>query len=731
MIKRKFKLFHVFKTLIGTYIFILLIPIFLSIVLSNKAKDIELERRIDGYTAELNQGMNIFEKKLRDYDEYGRHYMYNHELDIILKQEQIEPGNKDMYKISAFHKNLVSRLSFSSELPDFCMLFQNGISMNRWMLIDDPEFFYSNKRRYHNYSYETFIEESFGTKERNILPMAMVLNNGIEKKAVTYNYPIWRVYTDVKQKADAVLQILITENELLTYFGLILDEPESGVYIMDEDKKIIARLGKTEYDTFLELDKKGHTTVGEMETITLQSERGYYYSMVVPTKVAISDAKELHQTFIQWILFFTVLDIGLGVFFAFRYTRPIKNIIKNINQFVGKNSGEYTLENHKVYKSEYDVIEEGVEHLMSDLRNYRSFSFNNCLLSGEFLTNEEVIYEGKQIGEKYGNMQYIVVALSTSEHEANQFGLLSIVSCCVMNDKTILICGYEVGKSRELIYSEIKELKVNLEAIEEKKINIGVGLVYANETEIAFSYNQSLIALGSIESNVEKDGEIVFYADFSFDKSIIYFSNEMGQKLLNITRKGDLIALEKELDMIIYENINKRNLSIIMKKLLVSDIVSIVLVLMNEDITIENIHSVEEILSLNDFSQAMERVKDEFMRLCRHNKIQQENKKENYRYMLTEYIMEHYTDTQLTLGKMADDLSLSEGYLSGFFKEHTGEVFSKYLERVRIEKAKELIKEGGYKIEEISERVGYSNSGSFRRAFKKVTGVSPSSWKNE
>ena len=48
-----------------------------------------------------------------------------------------------------------------------------------------------------------------------------------------------------------------------------------------------------------------------------------------------------------------------------------------------------------------------------------------------------------------------------------------------------------------------------------------------------------------------------------------------------------------------------------------------------------------------------------------------------------------------------------------------------YIEKLRIEKACHLIKNTDMKITEIAETVGYASGASFRRAFKKVTGVSP------
>lgn len=74
---------------------------------------------------------------------------------------------------------------------------------------------------------------------------------------------------------------------------------------------------------------------------------------------------------------------------------------------------------------------------------------------------------------------------------------------------------------------------------------------------------------------------------------------------------------------------------------------------------------------------------------------------------------------------------ISPDYVSKFFKENTGFGFTKYATKVRIDKACELLGDGNYNIEKISEAVGYSSALSFRRAFKNYTGISPSDYRRQ
>jgi two-component system response regulator YesN len=92
---------------------------------------------------------------------------------------------------------------------------------------------------------------------------------------------------------------------------------------------------------------------------------------------------------------------------------------------------------------------------------------------------------------------------------------------------------------------------------------------------------------------------------------------------------------------------------------------------------------------------------------------------------MIEYVHAHYAE-DITLEQLAAQLYISKNYLNQLFKKVTGETFTNYVIRVRIEKAKALLMDGSYLIYEVSEMVGYQNVPYFSTLFKKYCGVSPS-----
>ena len=71
----------------------------------------------------------------------------------------------------------------------------------------------------------------------------------------------------------------------------------------------------------------------------------------------------------------------------------------------------------------------------------------------------------------------------------------------------------------------------------------------------------------------------------------------------------------------------------------------------------------------------------------------------------------------------------STTYFSAMFKKETGEGFAKYLTRIRMEEAKNLLRETGLPVSEICERVGYSDRKHFTHTFHKIAGVNPAEYR--
>jgi two-component system response regulator YesN len=90
-----------------------------------------------------------------------------------------------------------------------------------------------------------------------------------------------------------------------------------------------------------------------------------------------------------------------------------------------------------------------------------------------------------------------------------------------------------------------------------------------------------------------------------------------------------------------------------------------------------------------------------------------------------DYIDRHYMDEDISLHTVASHVNFSQNHFSTVFSQETGGNFIEYLTKVRIEKAKELLKNSSLKSADIAYEVGFSDPHYFSFIFKKNTGISP------
>ena len=88
------------------------------------------------------------------------------------------------------------------------------------------------------------------------------------------------------------------------------------------------------------------------------------------------------------------------------------------------------------------------------------------------------------------------------------------------------------------------------------------------------------------------------------------------------------------------------------------------------------------------------------------------------------YIKENY-GRDISLDDVSREVNVSPYYFSKLFKEEEGQNFIEYLTKIRIDKARQLLREENLSIKEISIMVGYSDPNYFSRLFRKQMDMSP------
>ena len=95
---------------------------------------------------------------------------------------------------------------------------------------------------------------------------------------------------------------------------------------------------------------------------------------------------------------------------------------------------------------------------------------------------------------------------------------------------------------------------------------------------------------------------------------------------------------------------------------------------------------------------------------------------------ITNYIYANYKD--VTLDDLAEKFFLSKPYLSKYIKEKSGMTFGDILKKIRMKKARAMLKGSNATVESIAESVGYQNVEHFNRVFKKMYNLTPVQYRN-
>jgi len=213
-------------------------------------------------------------------------------------------------------------------------------------------------------------------------------------------------------------------------------------------------------------------------------------------------------------------------------------------------------------------------------------------------------------------------------------------------------------------------------------------------------------------------------------QSLIMDRIDLNAVLKRGSRDDILKTVNKIIDELESVDLNREKLYVVLNNLIlesfkiikdldyrVEDLLEIINKEKIEKINSENLKEIEIIL------------KEFLLRLHDLISFNPDDKNQQIINEMKEYIAANYQDG-ITLSEMARKFNLSSGHLSNLFHEETGESFSDYLNMIRLNKAKELLKTTDDKIYQIADQLGFNDAYYFSSWFKKLVGASPTTYRD-
>ena len=212
------------------------------------------------------------------------------------------------------------------------------------------------------------------------------------------------------------------------------------------------------------------------------------------------------------------------------------------------------------------------------------------------------------------------------------------------------------------------------------------------------------------------------YNSLDLNSDIYYFPDQLSESLAGFITAGNKTQVEEIFKFIYKENLEKRSLSYPKMQSLLMSIYNTLCKIrctVADDSAPEQLKAID--IRLAEYL-SLKQLEDAAVSLCALFKGKTSQKQTIL--SIKDYIRKNYRDPSLCLTKLSDEFGLSESYISYLFKESTGDNFSMYLEHIRMTEARRLVTESTVPLSDLYREVGYNNSNSFRRVFKKVFGVS-------
>lgn len=426
-------------------------------------------------------------------------------------------------------------------------------------------------------------------------------------------------------------------------------------------------------------------------------------------------------------------------------TKPVTQ--NDISRFLKRLKAELDQEFQEHYNLEM-LKKRYEESLPLIIDNY----FTSCLISSS-AANQDDIENLKRYGVRLDDHAYLLAFVRIErneeledviEYEKRKLSVRSVASSILdknrydyysflFNGGIVFLIKEKGTLFRKQVDTTLYEMVKMCEKFLQVRIDIGVSSLHRTFSELKEAYQEGEKALGY--SHFLNAGRIIYLDQLEEKRPRMPSLGEEEIKHLEHTvRFGSDRELAEQFGKL-KEQVNRQREAFTSYRLYIVSLVNIAVTfadsveadlqeLLGDDV-------LDRMAKLSSMDQAFDWALAILRRLREWNMHNKMSNSQRYLDNAVRYIEMNYTDNGLSLEGVCEKLGISVSYLSLLFKRHKETSFVKYLTRVRMEKAKELLKLTEYRIIEIAELCGFNDVYYFSHSFKRYTGVSPKKYRAE
>ncbi|MEK4994356.1 helix-turn-helix domain-containing protein [Paenibacillus sp. FSL H7-0918] len=717
---------------------------------------------IENGVTQLQKSQEILERRMAEVEGFTRQLAVNQELNVLMNESENETNVygiwKTMRNVLTFGQTNDFLQNYYIYLANYNLILTPGSTYR-------PEHYYSNFN-YKDLSLQDWRKEVLETTHRSeIKPLSDFVSRGMQTSVITYMQSL--PLDSFSDSSPAVAVVIIDEKNISSLLSGLTERYGGWVHISDAKGNTIVLQGSDEQkmvkmldDPAFDKNKVSQFYKDDLVITTRSDSNGWVYQTGIPQDILMENANKIKRISIQITGGTLIIGLIAGLILAYRNSAPINRMLSVMKEQFGKEEASERNEFDFLSGNIADMITKN-KLLESELNRQLPLvrdAFLKRLIAGEFKTRDEIISAAKQADISMNqNTGYVGIVQINGYAGMDSVEILNELSASRLllkqtlaelgvdvlmtdmgSDKVVtLFFSREEGADKEQeaanITQTMEELATNV--FNEYRITIlaGFGDLFTEVTEVSLSYDQAKQAL-EYAVYMNKKG-IIWSSEAQIENTTYYYPLDSEQRLISTIRAGELEEAKRIVRAIIVQNMEQRELSIEMKHQLVGEMKGTFLKLLDQKAFTEysDIESVKRRVIDIGSSESLETIQNEFFDIMEELCGLIANKKKDIHIQIIkqikDYTAKNYSDTELTLYRVAEQVERPEKYISQLFKEVTGVNFSDHLIKVRMDQAIILLKESGLTVDEIAVRVGYNSSHSFRRAFKRLMGVSPSAYR--
>ncbi|PRX74354.1 AraC-like DNA-binding protein [Cohnella sp. SGD-V74] len=573
--------------------------------------------------------------------------------------------------------------------------------------------------------HRTFFE---GDNRKYVLPAMSARYKGKPHSIVTYSYPLGTI----PSVSRGSVVMLIDNDQILKLLKSLVVEKEGWAYIADNQGNVISSIGD-----FVRLDpglmagqsgwiEESLRTRGMLVTHTRSSENGWYYVLAQSPRIALAKVNYIKRITLGTTLAFMAVGLVLAYFFTFRNSRKVSRVLdshyslreemRNQEPFLRASIIERLLKG--------EIVGSEMESMMKRLRiNPRISAAATAIV--QFIPTENV--EEKRLKE-LARLRILLREISP-EWPSGTFHWHD-----VSEDKIVLLV-LESDMPQEECARTMKSLFDEMMRIAPAELRAGLliaeGGIYSAPIDVSRSYGEAKQALNYAHWRQLRG--VILFRELPDLSDSHYYPGEIETRLMNHAKAGDYGEVGLLLDDVYERNFRKRNLPSSIQKLLLYEMAGSLMKLKDQP-SAEEDGKIEALLRQTDEAdnpaEAFESVRALYADIC--DRIVRRKKSRNVQLLerIRQIVHAQYGNPALNLDAVADQAGISRVYFSNFFKEQTGINFSDYLENLRMDQARSMLRDVSATVNEIAQRSGYGSTNSFSRAFKRIHGISPTAYRD-